>query len=90
MTALRNGTRVLIRYFAAAGAAAGVEQEVLVVGAPATVSGVIRAAGLLHGPELVTVFTRCSYLLDEIAVHEFDTPMHEGQALDVLPPFAGG
>jgi molybdopterin converting factor small subunit len=33
---------------------------------------------------------RCSFLLDEVAVHGLDTVVHDGQLLDVLPPFAGG
>jgi molybdopterin converting factor small subunit len=36
------------------------------------------------------VLPRCSYLLDEVAVHGPATPVRDGQVLDVLPPFAGG
>lgn len=89
---------VTVRYFAAARAAAGVTQETVPVPAgwaPAgrdaltSVGAVIVAAGERR-PELTRVLPRCSYLLDEIAVHGPDTPVRAGQVLDVLPPFAGG
>ena len=111
---------VMIRYFAAARAAAGVSQEQLTVptavsgqslsvdssvvasaadgagagpegdGAESTVGGVLDVAVDRHGPGLARVLQRCSYLLDEVAVHGRQTPIRDGQVLDVLPPFAGG
>jgi molybdopterin converting factor small subunit len=33
---------------------------------------------------------RCSFLLDETAVHGQQEPVTQGSVLDVLPPFAGG
>jgi sulfur-carrier protein len=110
----------MIRYFAAARAAAGVSQEQLTVptavsgqslsvdssvvdsaadgagagpegaGAESTVGGVLDVAVDRHGPGLARVLQRCSYLLDEVAVHGRQTPIRDGQVLDVLPPFAGG
>ncbi len=56
----------------------------------ATVAAAIAAIGDRHGPELRRVLPRCSYLLDEVAVHERSTRIRGGQILDVLPPFAGG
>ncbi len=79
-----------VRYFAAAAATSGVEEERLDVTSPATVRDVLKACADRFGPEFATVLQRCSYLLDEIAVHDLDSPLHPGAQLDVLPPFAGG
>jgi molybdopterin converting factor small subunit len=79
---------VTVRYFAAARAAATVEEE-RVTAAP-TVGAVLEVARAAHGPELDRVLSRCSYLLDGIAVHGPDTTVVDGAVLDVLPPFAGG
>jgi molybdopterin converting factor small subunit len=81
---------VTIRYFAAARAAAGVPQEELAVAGRGSVDLVLAAAVELHGPQLAKVLQRCSFLLDEVAVHSRRTPVLDGQVLDVLPPFAGG
>ncbi len=79
-----------VRYFAAARAAAGLQQEDLVVVAPATVGGVLAEAVHRHGTGLARVVERCSFLLGEVAVHGRTTPVVPGDVLDVLPPFAGG
>ena len=88
-TALRVG----VRYFAAARAAAGVTEEQLDLPVPdtgCTVGDVLEVATARHGAALRTVLDRCSFLLDERAVHGLGTPIRDGQVLDVLPPFAGG
>jgi molybdopterin synthase sulfur carrier subunit len=36
------------------------------------------------------VLLRCSYLCDGVAVHDKAQPLHSGNTIDVLPPFAGG
>ena len=92
-----------VRYFAAARAAAGVPEEQLPgAGSPdpdstpagglvaCTVANVLQAAVHRHGTELGRILQRCSYLLDEVAVHGTSTTVSDGQVLDVLPPFAGG
>lgn len=84
---------VVVRYFAAARAAAGVQEEKLTVAAPATVGDVLRAAAESHGSALEQVLARCSYLLEEVAVHASNArtaAVADGNSLDVLPPFAGG
>jgi molybdopterin converting factor small subunit len=81
---------VMVRFFAAARAAAGVDQEQIEVHPPATVADVVRAASDRHGPQLAVVLRRCSFLLDEMAVHGHQEPVTQGSVLDVLPPFAGG
>lgn len=89
---------VTVRYFAAARAAAGVTEETVSVAAGAGAGGpgvltsvgvVVATAGERH-PDLIRVLPRCSFLLDEVAVHGPDTPVRGGQVIDVLPPFAGG
>jgi molybdopterin synthase sulfur carrier subunit len=88
--------QVTVRYFAAARAAAGVPEERLTIPLTArterscTVAAVLAAATERHGASLARVLERCSFLLDEIAVHGTGTAVRDGQALDVLPPFAGG
>jgi molybdopterin converting factor small subunit len=89
MTAVSTLT-VVVRYFAAARAAAGVEEEKLQLPAGATVASLIETVRAQHGPELARVLGRCSYLLDEVAVRDQDTVLHDAAAVDVLPPFAGG
>jgi len=96
---------VTVRYFAAARAAAGVAEEQLTVRAAEDVSSpedggasseqftvamVLAEASDRHGPGLARVLSRCSFLLDEIAVHGHGTAVRDGQVLDILPPFAGG
>ena len=81
---------VEVRYFAAARAAAGVETEVLDVPPGTTVDILLKTVRTAHGDELARVLDRCSFLLDEVAVRNRDTPLHNGAVLDVLPPFAGG
>lgn len=82
---------VVVRYFAAARAAAGAPEETLTVPSPATVDNVLAVAATRHGARLEQVLARCSYLLNEVAVHTADTAaVADGDVLDVLPPFAGG
>lgn len=77
---------VTVRLFAAARAAAGVS-EVSVESATAKViiDGLVAAF-----PKLSSVLTKCSYLHDEVALHDLNTTIEDGSTLDVLPPFAGG
>lgn len=81
---------VVVRYFAAARAAAGMDEEKLELPAGATVGTALDEARVRHGAELDRVLARCSFLLDEVAVHGQDTPLTDATTLDVLPPFAGG
>ena len=81
---------VVVRYFAAARAAAGVETEKVQLEAGATVATLLAEIAAGHGPELAKVLERCSFLLDEVAVRDRDTELGGDSTLDVLPPFAGG
>lgn len=86
-----SGTDItfVVRYFAAAKAAAGVDEEKVTVPAGTTVSDLI--AGLSRrDPQLDRVLQRCSFLCDSIAIRDTQTVIESGQTVDVLPPFAGG
>jgi len=78
-----------VRYFAAAGAAAGSEAEQLTVPAGTTVGGLVdELSG--RSPGLARVLLRCSYLCDGVAVRDTTQALRTGNTVDVLPPFAGG
>jgi sulfur-carrier protein len=78
-----------VRYFAAAEAAAGSDSEELTVRAGVTVGDLVEELSG-RNPELARVLLRCSYLCDGVAVHDKAQPLHCGNTIDVLPPFAGG
>jgi sulfur-carrier protein len=82
-------TRVTVRFFAAARAAAGVEETDLALPTGATVADLI---GVLEaqGPDLARVLARCSYLCDGVAVRDTTAVLADSCVVDVLPPFAGG
>lgn len=88
--ALTRTVSITLRYYAAASAAARCEEERVDAVLPATVRSVLADCVDRFGPEFGTVLERCSYLLDEVAVHDVDRPLPDGAVLDVLPPFAGG
>ena len=78
-----------VRYFAAAGAAAGSDVEQLTVPAGITVGGLVdELSG--RSAELARVLLRCSYLCDGVAVRDTAQALCTGNTVDVLPPFAGG
>jgi sulfur-carrier protein len=87
---------VTLRYYAAASAAAGVESEALEVPHGATLAGLLDAARAIDrsvnpgAPPLDGVLRRCSYLVNEVAVRDFERRLTSGDLVDVLPPFAGG
>ena len=84
-----GGIRVMVRYFAAARAAAGTEAETVTLRPGATVAELVdELAG--RGARLATVLGRCSYLCEGIAVRDDATALSAGDTVDVLPPFAGG
>ena len=89
MTSTDSGTRVTIRYFAAARAAAGTESETLDIGDGATVADLVDVL-TARDAALARVLARCSYLRDGVAVRDMDSELRGAQTIDVLPPFAGG
>ena len=72
--------------FAAARAAIG---QAVVNVAPGSLTGILDALQAQH-PDFGEVRPRCSYLVDEVAVHEMNADVASGSRVDVLPPFAGG
>ena len=81
---MNNG--VEIRFFAAARAAAGVDQ----LFCPSAQFQEIISELCRSQPALAHVIEQCSFLLDSVAVHEHNIVVHDGSVIDVLPRFAGG
>jgi molybdopterin synthase sulfur carrier subunit len=81
--------KVTVRYFAAARAAAGFDDEIIGVVPGTTVGALVRSLRE-RDPELAKVLSRCSYLCDGIAVRDLEMTLRDAQTVDVLPPFAGG
>lgn len=88
--------RVVVRYFAGAAAAAGLEEEVVLLdrerrdgGDGATLAGLLEHLAHVH-PALRPVLAVASTLVDELAVTDGAVRLRDGEAVDVLPPFAGG
>ena len=86
-----------VRYFAAARAAAGVDEEHFDLPAGATVAALVDAILAVERPEppagtppLVRLLSRSSFLLNEVAVRTRTAAVQPDDVIDVLPPFAGG
>jgi sulfur-carrier protein len=80
----------LIRYWAAARAAAGVAEEPYDA---ATLGQALAAAAADRGEEFHRVLRRSSFLVDGAPVGTRDpqgVELPEGGTVEVLPPFAGG
>jgi molybdopterin synthase sulfur carrier subunit len=78
---------VVVRYFAAARAAAGVATERV---AAATVEDLVRNICEAHGARMTSVMAVASLLLDGQVAHEPTRSLLGVDYVDVLPPFAGG
>jgi molybdopterin synthase sulfur carrier subunit len=81
--------KVTVRYFAAARAAAGFDDEIIALAHGTTVEGLVNSLSE-RDIELAKVLRRCSYLCDGIAVRDLGMTLGDAQTVDVLPPFAGG
>ncbi|MFF4019569.1 MoaD/ThiS family protein [Streptomyces sp. NPDC001544] len=83
-------SKVTVRYWAAAKAAAGVAEEPYDA---ATLGEALAAVRERHPGELARVLQRCSFLIDGDPVgsraHE-TVRLADGGTVEVLPPFAGG
>jgi molybdopterin synthase sulfur carrier subunit len=75
---------VIVRYWAGAKRAAGVETESLTAGTIAELRDLLAAR-----PELTKVAAVASFLVDGRQAGE-TSALHDGAEVDVLPPFAGG
>jgi molybdopterin converting factor small subunit len=85
---------MLVRYFAAARAAAGVEAEHLDLPDGTTLDGLIAAMLAVERPDgtlsLAGVIARSSFLRNEVALRDRHAALDARDVVDVLPPFAGG
>jgi sulfur-carrier protein len=86
---------VVVRYWASARAAAGVESDVLEVGSGTTLAGLLAQVEALHAdrPRLREVVAVCSVLVGDRPVGATDptaVPIGPGDTVELLPPFAGG
>jgi molybdopterin converting factor small subunit len=89
VTRVQTEIQVNVRYFAAARAAAGMEEEALALPEGTSVKDLVERLAA-RGPNLAAVLDRCSFLCDGIAVRNRAEPLKTNQTVDVLPPFAGG
>ncbi|MFJ4169096.1 MoaD/ThiS family protein [Paenarthrobacter sp. NPDC089714] len=88
---------MLVRYFAAARAAAGLEEEVHQLPEGSSLEALLEAALAVERPQppegtpsLSRVVARSSFLRNEVAVRDHSAPLGADDVIDVLPPFAGG
>ena len=84
-----GGIQVTVRYFAAARAAAGVDEETVTLSPGTTVAELVKSLAA-RGELLANVLNRCSYLRDGVAVRDETMALSCGDTIDALPPFAGG
>jgi molybdopterin synthase sulfur carrier subunit len=88
---------VNVRYFAAARAAAGADEEHFELADGATMESLLAAILAVERPEppagtppLARLLSRSSFLLNEVAVRNRSAALKPDDVVDVLPPFAGG
>jgi molybdopterin converting factor small subunit len=88
---------VNVRYFAAARAAAGMDEEKFELPDGATLATLVEAVLAVERPEppagtppLARILSRSSFLLNEVAVRNTAAVLGPDDVVDVLPPFAGG
>ncbi len=79
---------VTVRYFAAAADAAGREQEQITLDADLTVGALRDELLRRHGDAMARVMRSGSFLVDGTVRRDLAAPV--GNAVDILPPFAGG
>lgn len=87
---------MLVRYFAAAAASAGTEQEEVVAHAAMTRSELQQVLTTLHPmappgeKTLAQVLPQCSWLVNGMRHKDPESVIVPAATVDVLPPFAGG
>ena len=87
---------MLVRYFAAAAAAAGTDEEHVDTADALTRAQLHELLVSRHPtapegePPLADVLPRCSWLVDGLAARDPRAALAPGATVDVLPPFAGG
>lgn len=80
---------VTVRFFAAAKAAAGTDEQLRPLPHPSTVGGLADELSEQYGERMAAVLPNCSFLVDGVVARPA-TPLTGGSMVDVLPPFAGG
>ncbi len=88
-------SRITVRYWAAARAAAGVESDSFAVDGPVSLADVMVLVRQSHAdaPRLESVIGVCSALVGERPVGSLDPAavmVPPGETVELLPPFAGG
>ena len=87
--------QVRLRYWAAARAAAGVEEDVVEITGPLSLDALRDRAKALHtgSARFAAVLDTCSVLVGDRPVASVDPAavrIEPGQTVEFLPPFAGG
>lgn len=82
--------QVTVRWFAAAGEAAGRPDELVGLDGATTTAELLARAVAAHGPRLGRVLEACSVLVDGQLDEHRSRVLGPGATVDVLPPFAGG
>lgn len=90
-----TGGQVVVRYWAAARAAAGVERDVVGVDGETTLDAVLETVRLRHidRPRFKDVVAVCSVLVGDRPVGRSAPArfvVRPGDTVELLPPFAGG
>ncbi|MCU1550723.1 MAG: molybdenum cofactor biosynthesis protein MoaD [Glaciihabitans sp.] len=80
---------IRLRFFAAARAAAGIDETSVTVSSGATIGDAL-ALFAVDRPDVSDVVSRCSFLVNGIAETNPLRPLADGDLVDVMPPFAGG
>ena len=80
---------LVVRYFAGARAAAGLDEEAVEVSDFATVDALADELAQRHGSALARVLAASTFLVDEVPGGR-DRRLLGARYVDVLPPFAGG
>ncbi|HEX6075415.1 MAG TPA: MoaD/ThiS family protein [Micromonosporaceae bacterium] len=78
---------LVVRYFAAARAAAGCAEEKVTAD---TLDDLVATLVATHDEPLARVLSVVSFLVDGVAWHDRGARLPDGATIDVLPPFAGG
>lgn len=80
-------TVTTMRFFAAARAAAGVDETTVDA---ATLDQALRGFDAVDPDRWLALQERCSYLVDGLSTRDRSTPLDGVALVDVMPPFAGG
>ena len=85
-------TEVTLRLYASAKAASGVAEWTAGFDrhGTATIEAALATLPSMPGASLDRVLARCSFLVNAQSTTDRQTPLSDGDLVDVLPPFAGG